>query len=239
MKNHEILIHGAKELGVSLSSKQVEQFEKYKDLLVCWNEKMNLTAITDDREIIIKHFLDCISSSAIFDYNKVAKLIDVGTGAGFPGMPLKITHPHIEVTLLDSLQKRLNFLQEVITQIGVQNIYTVHSRAEDGGQNPLYREQYDVCVSRAVANLTVLAEYCIPFIKKGGYFLAQKGPMVLDEIPESKKALSELGTSVVEVKQVQVPYSEATHYIVIMEKTKNTPPKYPRKAGVPAKSPIK
>ena len=239
MENKEILLQGAKEFGLNLSEAQLGQFLTFKELLLKWNEKMNLTAITEEKEIMVKHFLDSISSSVHFDFSKPMKLIDVGTGAGFPGVPLKIVHPSLEVTLLDSLNKRLNFLHTVIEDLGLKQVTTVHSRAEDAGSNSVHREQYDICVSRAVAHMAVLLEYCLPFIQVGGYFIAQKGPAIVEELKESAKALEQLGGEIVGVEEVKIPFSDLEHAIVIIKKIKSTPTKYPRKAGTPSKSPLK
>ncbi|MCQ2500430.1 MAG: 16S rRNA (guanine(527)-N(7))-methyltransferase RsmG, partial [Lachnospiraceae bacterium] len=174
MKDLTVFNKGLEQLGIELSDQQKEQFLKYYDLLIEWNSFMNLTGITEFQEVIVKHFLDSLSLVKAIQIKDGQKLIDVGTGAGFPGIPLKIAYPGLKVTLLDSLKKRLNFLDEVISQLGLTDIETVHGRAEDAGKNPLYREKYQLCVSRAVANLSSLSEYCLPFVEKNGYFISYK-----------------------------------------------------------------
>ena len=234
MKN--ILIEGASKLGVEINDKQTAQFCEYARLLKEWNEKINLTAITDDEGIATKHFLDSIT--AILTNKIKGRMIDVGTGAGFPAIPIKIAKPEIEVTLLDSLNKRLNFLNEVCTSLGLENIRTVHSRAEDGGKNPQHREKYDVAVSRAVANMSVLCELCLPFVKVGGYFLALKGPLADEELDGARRAITILGGEVEDVISVDIPFTELNHKIIIVKKVRHTPMQYPRKAGIPTKTPI-
>ncbi len=226
-------------MKVLLSQKQIEQFMKYKQLLLEWNQKINLTAITEEREIILKHFADCVSIVSAMSFPRGASVIDVGTGAGFPGIPLKIVCPEIQVTLLDSLQKRLIFLQEVIQQLALTGVSCVHSRAEDSGKEKEYREKYDYCVSRAVANLAVLCEYCLPFVKVGGIFLSLKGPDVEQEVQQSQKAIKVLGGEITEIKQVVIPNTELQHKIVFIKKVQQTPIQYPRKAGKVLKNPIK
>lgn len=238
MNNLKILTEGAAKLGLTLSEYQVNQLVKYKDLLLEWNEKMNLTAITDEKEVMIKHFLDALSCATVGQINENAKIIDVGTGAGFPGIPLKIYFPNVTLTLLDSLNKRINFLKTVCESIGLKNIQFVHGRAEDFGINKQHREQYDIAVARAVAELNVLSEYCLPFVRVGGYFVCQKGPSIHEEIERGKKAIEALGGRIVDRKDVVLPFSEITHNIVIIEKVKNTPTKFPRKAGTPSKNPL-
>lgn len=225
-------------MKILLNQRQIEQFMKYKQLLLEWNQKINLTAITEDREIILKHFVDCISIISVMPFPKSASVIDVGTGAGFPGIPLKIVCPEIQMTLLDSLQKRLIFLQEVIQQLALSKISCVHSRAEDGGKQKEYRENYDYCVSRAVANLAVLCEYCLPFVKLGGMLIAFRGPDAEQEVQQSQKAIKVLGGEVIEIKQIVIPNTELQHKIVFIKKMQQTPIQYPRKAGKALKNPI-
>lgn len=227
------------EMGVSLDEKQLEQFMTYLSLLLEWNEKMNLTAITEKREVVLKHFADCLSLVPQTEWQAGMKVIDVGTGAGFPGIPVKIACPDVEMTLLDSLQKRIGFLQEVGAQLGLSGVEYVHSRAEDGGQNPDYREQFDLCVSRAVANLAVLAEYCLPFVKVGGRLAALKGPDAEAEVAAAKGALEKLGGRLVEIRDVAIPHTDLSHKLVFIEKVKETPKKYPRNAGKIRKDPLK
>ena len=233
-----MLVQGSKELGIVLSDEQVSQFYQYYQELVTWNQKMNLTAITEEKEVIVKHFLDCLTPAVNFDFTTCKTLIDMGTGAGFPGIPLKIAYPHLKITLVDSLQKRIHFLQEVTKGLGLENVECVHGRAEELGQNSIYREQYDLCVSRAVSHLSVLYEYTLPFIKTGGVFLALKGPNVKEELEEGKKALQVLGGQWKQTWIISLPYSDITHSIIQIKKARHTPTQYPRKAGKPSKSPI-
>jgi 16S rRNA (guanine527-N7)-methyltransferase len=235
----ELLIKASDELGINLNETQINQFLLYKKLLLEWNEKINLTAIIDENEIILKHFVDCLSIGAVYNIAPNTRIIDVGTGAGFPGVPIKIAYPEVNMTLLDSLNKRITFLDELSLQLGLENVNLVHARAEDGGQNKLYREKYDLCASRAVANLAVLAEYCLPFVAVTGHFVALKGPDVEEELNESKVAIKKLGGEIIDVKKVKIPYSDINHSIVIIRKIRQTPSQYPRKAGKVSKEPIK
>ena len=233
----ELLKTSAGKMGIELSQSQLEKFDLYKKLLLEWNEKMNLTAITDDEGIAIKHFADSISVLPLIE-NKNASLIDVGTGAGFPGLPLKIAHDGFKVTLLDSLNKRINFLEEVKKELGIINLECIHSRAEDGGRNADLREKFDYCVSRAVARLSVLSEYCMPFVAVGGYFISLKGPDAAEELAEAQKAISVLGGKVEKVVEITISESDLKHCAVVIKKIKSTPKAYPRKAGTAAKKPI-
>lgn len=232
------LIEGAKVLNVELTDKQADQLMRYKELLVEWNEKMNLTAITEDMEVITKHFLDCLTVQSSIDLAQVKSLVDVGTGAGFPGLVLKIAFPNVHITLIDSLNKRLKFLQHVIDELGLTGIECVHGRAEDLGKNKAYREQFEVCASRAVANLAVLSEYTLPFVKKGGYLIALKGQKLDEELAEGEKAITILGGTIDKLVDVAVPYTDLNHRIAKIKKVKETPKKYPRKAGEPTKAPL-
>jgi 16S rRNA (guanine527-N7)-methyltransferase len=233
------LLEGAKIYGIELNDTQVEQFIKYKDLLKEWNEKINLTAITEDEGIIKKHFIDSISilSSGIVKGN--ISVIDVGTGAGFPGIPIKIIMPSVRVVLLDSLNKRVNFLNTVISELGLSGIDTVHGRAEDFAKKESFRESFDVATARAVANLAVLSEYCIPYVKVGGHFIAMKGPAAQEELSESKNAIGTLGGKFSRIVETKIPEEELKHNLVIVEKISKTLDKYPRKAGQIEKKPIK
>lgn len=237
-KNIELLIEGAKEYGISLSDEQINKFSRYAQLIVEWNEKMNLTAITDQKDIVIKHFLDSLSMSTLVSENDKS-LIDVGTGAGFPGIPIKIIRKDIKVTLLDSLEKRIKFLKEVCVYLDLDNITQMHGRAEDFGANNIYREQYDIATARAVANLSVLLEYCLPLVKIGGIFVAMKGPDVNDEVKDAKKALDILGGKVEQIKSFILPNSDNERTLVVIRKYRQTPTNYPRKSGKPARQPIK
>lgn len=232
------LIEGAKVLNVELTDRQADQLMRYKELLVEWNEKMNLTAITEDMEVITKHFLDCLTVQSSIDLTQVKSLVDVGTGAGFPGLVLKIAFPNVHITLIDSLNKRLKFLQHVIDELGLTGIECVHGRAEDLGKNKAYREQFEVCASRAVANLAVLSEYTLPFVKKGGYLIALKGQKLDEELAEGEKAITILGGTIDKLVDVVVPYTDLNHRIAKIKKVKETPKKYPRKAGEPTKAPL-
>lgn len=225
-------------MGIGIDKNQTERFFKYKNLLLEWNEKMNLTAITDEREIILKHFADSVSILRFADF-RGKSVVDVGTGAGFPGIPLKIIFPDIKLLLLDSLNKRVNFLKNTVSELGFENVQCVHLRAEEGGQNTLFRENFDFCVSRAVANLSVLAEYCLPFVKIGGMFISLKGPDVGDEITDAKKAVKILGGEFLKVEKVDIPFTDITHTVIMIKKLRQTPVQYPRKAGKINKSPIK
>ncbi|SDL15411.1 16S rRNA (guanine(527)-N(7))-methyltransferase RsmG [Natronincola ferrireducens] len=234
-----LLQEGCNELDINIQEKQVNQMLKYKDLLLEWNEKMNLTAIEEEREVIIKHFLDSISCLKVQQLKNSGKVIDVGTGAGFPGIPLKAMFPQLKLTLLDSLNKRINFLKEVCLQLELQDVEFIHGRAEDYGQNKNHREVYDYAVARAVAPLNILVEYCLPFVKVGGFFICQKGKALDEELVEGEKAIKVLGGKVIDKKEIPLPFSDITHNILIIEKTGVTSTKYPRKAGKPTKDPIK
>lgn len=225
------------EIGIVLKEKQISQFYTYLELLLDWNEKMNLTAITVPDEIILKHFIDSMTIAKQIKEN--AKVIDVGTGAGFPGIPLKIMREDIAVTLLDSLNKRINFLNEVMNQLKLTKIQTIHSRVEEFGQNKKYREKFDYATSRAVANLSTLAEYLIPLVKINGICISMKGSNVEEEIQQSEKAISILGGKIETIEKFQLPKSDMDRNIILIRKVKSTPSKYPRKPGTPSKDPIK
>lgn len=225
-----------KEISIEFSNIQIERFYKYMNLLIEWNEKINLTAITEPKEIIIKHFID--SLTVLKDIKGKNTLVDVGTGAGFPGIPLKIMDEEIKITLLDSLNKRINFLNEVINQLDLKNIETIHSRVEDAGKNKKYRERFDIATARAVANLATLSEYMLPLVKVGGKSICMKGSEVSEELQNSKKAISILGGEIENIDNFQLPKSDMMRNIVIIKKVKNTPNKYPRKPGTPSKEPI-
>lgn len=239
MENKELLRKGLEAMGIALTKRQEEQFEAYKKLLIDWNTRMNLTAIIESEDIDCKHFLDCaVLIGWLKRAGEAKRMIDVGTGAGFPGLPVKILFPECHMTLLDSLAKRVSFLEEVARELSLSDVDCIHGRAEDFGKNPLYRETYDICVSRAVANCTVLSEYCLPFVKKGGYLLALKGPAAELEVKEAKNAITVLGGSVEEIKKVEVPFGDLTRYVVVIQKIQETPQKYPRKSGKALKNPI-
>lgn len=236
--NEQQFIAALKEKGIELSETQIAQFKKYFELLVEWNEKMNLTAITDLEGVYLKHFYDSISASFYFDFTKVTTVCDVGAGAGFPSLPIKICFPHLQVTIVDSLNKRITFLNHLSEELGLQNVQFVHARAEEFGQNAKYREQFEVVTARAVARLSVLSELCVPIAKEGGYFVALKAAAGPDELKDAKKAISTLGIQLKEEFAFLLPVEESERTLYIFDKIKSTPKKYPRKAGVPNKMPI-
>ena len=227
-----------KAMNITLSDKQIEQFLIYYEMLVEWNEVMNLTAITEYEEVMKKHFLDSITLNQAFDVTKECTVIDVGCGAGFPGLALKIAYPNLKITLLDSLNKRINFLNAVIDKLGLTDIETVHGRAEDFAKAGKLRETFDVAVSRAVANLSTLSEYCLPYVKVGGYFIPYKSEKVAEEIEAAGKALSILGGSLEKKIEFTLPDTDYYRNLLLIKKNKPTPNKYPRKAGLPSKEPI-
>lgn len=238
MTNVNTLIDGLSNFNITLTEDQVNKFVIYKNLLKEWNQKINITSIEDDEEIDIKHFLDSLTPINTGLFKENVKVIDIGTGGGFPGIPLKIYKEDIEVVLLDSLNKRINYLNEVIKSLNLTDISAVHGRAEDFGQNKDYREKFDIAVSRAVASLNILSEYCLPFVKVGGYFISMKGQDVEEEMKESTKAISVLGGRVEKKVDVAIPNSDITHSLIIIKKIKETPTKYPRSAGKPKKNPL-
>ena len=233
--------HGLEELNITLTDEQIEQFLQYYEMLVEKNKVMNLTGITEYEEVIQKHFLDSLSLIRVIPdiASQNLTVIDLGTGAGFPGIPLKIAFPDLEITLMDSLNKRILFLQEVIDALGLKKVSAIHGRAEEMASNAAHRQQYDLCVSRAVSNLAVLTEYCLPFVKKGGLFISYKSADSDAEIQEGKKAISILGGKLTSVDKFQLPDSDLGRALVCIKKVKDTPKKYPRKAGTPAKLPLK
>ena len=230
--------NGLTELGLNLSDFQLEQFMKYYELLVEWNSFMNLTAITEFEEVCTKHFLDSLSLCKALDCQKELSVMDIGTGAGFPGIPLKIAYPNLEITLLDSLGKRVKFLKEVIVQLSLEKIDAIHGRAEDFAKPDLLREHFDICVSRAVANLSSLSEYCIPYVKVDGFFISYKSEKIVEEMASARKAVDLLGGEFVKQVEFVLPNSDIYRNLVVIKKVKNTPKKYPRKAGLPTKEPL-
>lgn len=225
-------------MNIRLTDDQKSQFDLYYELLIEWNRVMNLTGITDYDEVNLKHFTDSLTISRIIDMAQINTLIDVGTGAGFPGIPIKIAFPHIKVYLLDSLNKRIKFLNEVIKKLGLKNIYAFHGRAEDFAKDRQYREKFDVCVSRAVANLSTLSEYCIPFVKTGAYFVSYKGGDSDEEVVRSEKAITLLGGEIENTDRFFLPDTDMGRTLIKIRKRKSTPNRYPRKAGIPSKEPL-
>lgn len=226
-------------LDIQLSDIQISQFIEYYEILISWNKVMNLTGITEYEEVVEKHFIDSLTIVNKMKLSDVNSVIDIGTGAGFPGIPLKIVYPHLKVTLLDSLNKRIKFLNEVIKKLELQCIETIHGRAEDFAKQNIYREQYDLCVSRAVANLSTLSEYCLPYVKVGGCFIPYKSGDVDQEIVDSKNAISILGGKVKEIYKFELPETDIKRSLIVINKIKTTAKKYPRKAGMPSKEPLK
>lgn len=224
------------EINVDITENQISKFYEYMNLLLEWNEKINLTAIVEPKEIILKHFIDSLTINKYIE--KASSIVDVGTGAGFPGIPLLIYRDDIKVTLVDSLNKRLIFLQEVINQLDLKNVKVIHSRVEDFGKNKNYREKFDIATARAVANLAVLSEYLVPLVKIGGKCICMKGSIIEDEIKQSENAFKILGTKKKLIEKFELPNSDMERNIIILDKIKNTPSKYPRKAGIPTKEPI-
>lgn len=224
--------------GIILSDQQLSQFYKYYEMLIEWNEKMNLTAITEFEEVIKKHFLDSLSIGRILKQDSSISILDIGTGAGFPGIPIKIAFPNTEITLMDSLNKRVNFLNEVIDTLGLEKIEALHGRAEDFAKKGMLRETFDICVSRAVANLSSLSEFCLPYVKAGGIFISYKSEKAMEEIDLSKNAVSILGGGNICCDTFLLPGTDFSRTLVKIEKIKETPAKYPRKAGTPVKQPL-
>ena len=227
----------SKKINTQLNDEQITKYFKFMNLLLEWNEKINLTAITEFNDVILKHFIDSMTVLKYIE-NK-SSIIDVGTGAGFPGIPIAIMKNDIKITLLDSLNKRINFLNEVSHELNINNIETIHGRAEELGQNKKYREIYDIAVSRAVANMTTLSEYLIPFVKVGGICICMKGPDIQQEMEQAKFAIKELGGEILNIEEFVLPDSDIERNIAIIKKIKQTPSKYPRKSGMPSKMPIR
>ncbi|ARD58163.1 16S rRNA (guanine(527)-N(7))-methyltransferase RsmG [Bacillus safensis] len=236
--NIEQFTAALEEKGITLSPVQLEQFETYFRMLVEWNEKMNLTSITEKEEVYLKHFYDSISAAFFIDFHKVTTICDIGAGAGFPSIPLKICFPHLHVTIVDSLQKRITFLNELAKGLNLQDTTFYHDRAETFGQRKEKRESYDLVTARAVARLSVLSELCLPLVKKKGLFVALKASAADEEMQAGKKAVTVLGGEVVEKHSFVLPLEESERNIIVIEKKKQTPKKYPRKPGTPNKSPI-
>ena len=234
--NLEKFKSGLKKLNISLSDEQIQQFLDYYEILVETNKVMNLTAITEFDEVIEKHFLDSLSLCQVYNLNCEIKILDMGTGAGFPGIPLKIAFPEIDLVLADSLNKRIKFLEDVLVKLQIKKGKALHARAEEMGHNREYREQFDLCVSRAVANLSSLSEYCIPFLKEGGKFISYKSGEIDEEVNQAQRAIKILGGKVEEIYKFDL-YEQKRSFVII-KKEKKTPKNYPRKAGTPTKSPL-
>ena len=239
MNFQHLMTEAAKDVDMDLTDKQYEQFIKYMRLVQEWNQKINLTTIIEDEEFIKKHFIDSIKAFKSNELKEAKTLIDVGTGAGFPGLPIAIMNENIQVTLLDSLNKKINFLNLVVDELGLKNVKTIHSRAEDGANNKDLREKFDIAVSRAVANMAVLSEFCLPYVKVQGCFIALKGPAVEDELKDCRNALGVLGGKLKEVIKVDIEDTDLKHNIVVVNKIKECPLSYPRKAGSITKKPLK
>ena len=234
----EVLIKAATEYSLSLTEEQLTRFSQYFEILIEWNQKINLTAITDPNEVAVKHMIDSLSCYDKIIFKNGAKIIDVGTGAGFPGLPLKIYRPDLKLTLFDSLNKRILFLKEVAEKLEISDIEFIHSRAEDGGKNKQFREAYDIAVSRAVARLSILSELCLPFVTVGGFFIALKGSQYIQEIKESTSALRMLGGEIEKIENIKLPGLDDVRAVVYIRKIKKTLPAYPRRPGIAEKNPL-
>lgn len=239
MSNNENLMSIAKEMKIELTDKMCADFDVYKEMLKEWNEKINITAIRDDYEIDLKHFADSLTPLLTNLIKDNMSIIDIGTGGGFPGLPLKIYNRSLKVSLLDSLNKRIIFLNEIIKELDLINVEAIHARAEEFSRKEEYREKYDICLSRAVASLDTLCEYCIPYVKEGGYFISMKGPTPDEEIASSKKAIKELGGVLEDTIRLTLPNTGMERTLILIKKIKKTPSKYPRGGGKPKKMPIK
>lgn len=233
----KIFIEEAQKIDIVLKRDQIEKFYKYMELLIEWNEKINLTAITNEKDILVKHFLDSLTIQKYL--GEATNIVDVGTGAGFPGIPIKIVNPNLKVVLVDSLNKRINFLQEIIKELELDNIVVIHARAEDLGQNRKYREKFDVVTSRAVANMSVLSEYLLPLVKIDGRCICMKGSDIQEELENSKYSINLLGGEIEKVDKFDLSDENIGRNIIVIKKLKNTPALYPRKAGIPTKKPLK
>lgn len=236
--NSDKIITYYKNMGLNISEKQAQQLKMFYELTVEWNEKINLTSITEEEDFLVKHYLDSSLVARHLDMNGIKHIIDVGTGGGFPGIPLKILYPHLKVTLLDSLNKRINYLRLVCETLELTDVECLHGRAEDIGQNLKYREQFDCCVSRAVSDLSVLSEYCVPFIRVGGQFIAYKALESDEEISKAQNAIEILGGKVERIIKDAIPNTSIERKLVFISKIRKTNKKYPRKSGTPTKSPL-
>ena len=238
MKQNDPLRDSLDKMKIQYNDEQIEQFRSYYELLTEWNKKINLTAITGYEDVVRKHFIDSILICSLLDLNKDIRIIDVGTGAGFPGIPIKILNPDCRIVLLDSLNKRVRFLETVVDELGLDNVECIHGRAEDVSREKKYRASFDLSVSRAVANLSTLCEYCIPFLKKGGMFVSYKSDKADDEINGSENAVRTLGSEITSVKEITLPETDIVRKFVMITNTKQVSNIYPRKAGIPAKDPL-
>ena len=236
---YNLLVEKMNGIHVKLNDRQLQQFHRFYEMLVEWNKVMNLTGITEYDEIVEKHFVDSLSIVNVFELERINRVLDVGTGAGFPGIPIKIVFPHLEVVLLDSLNKRIKFLDAVIDELEIKKISTIHGRAEDFAKPGQLREQYDLCVSRAVANLSVLSEYCLPYVKVGGKFISYKSEKIVEEMKDAEYAIQVLGGRIGEQVSFTLPDSDLFRNLFVVEKCDLTPAKYPRKAGMASKKPLK
>ncbi len=234
----DFLRENLKKIGCEPSDLQCEQLNNFHKILCEWNEFMNLTGITEYNEVVIKHFVDSLAVNCVYSFKKTDRVVDIGTGAGFPGIPLKIMYPDTRFTLLDSLNKRIKFLDEVIRINSLDGIETLHGRAEDYARDKNYREVFDVCVSRAVANLSTLSEYCLPYVKVGGVFISYKAGLLDEELKASERAIKLLGGEINEVHKLTLPDTDIDRTFVVIKKTAATSKKYPRKAGLPSKEPL-
>ncbi len=232
----DLMIEYGKEINIVFTEEQLQKFYQYMNMLIEWNEKINLTAIVEPKEIIIKHFIDSLTIVKFIEQDKF--VIDIGTGAGFPGIPIKIVRQDLNITLLDSLNKRINFLNEVINNLGLKNITAIHARIEEFAKNKQYRETYDVATSRAVANLTTLSEYMLPMVKVKGTAICMKGAEIKEETSKSKNSIKLLGGKINKIEELTLPKSDYKRNLIIIDKISQTPNKYPRKPGIPSKDPL-
>ena len=228
----------ATEYGLNLTEDQISAFNKYYELLYEWNKKINLTAITEPKDVAIKHMVDSLSCFKADLFKENTSLIDVGTGAGFPCLPLKIFYPSLKLTLLDSLNKRVKFLQLVVDELGLKDVEVIHARSEEAARNKKYREKFDLATARAVARLPIICEYCLPFVKDGGTFIALKGRQYEEEATQAQKAIKVLGGEIADIMPVKLPEIDDKRAVIYIKKIKSTPKTYPRKAGTPERNPI-
>ncbi|HHV71060.1 MAG TPA: 16S rRNA (guanine(527)-N(7))-methyltransferase RsmG [Clostridia bacterium] len=238
MKLEQLILAGAENLGLDLSEHQLAQFRLYYEFLSEWNKKINLTALVGEEEVAEKHFLDSLTCALVKNFNSSGDLVDIGTGAGFPGLPLKIAYPQLNLVLVDSLQKRTVFLKEIVEKLGLENVKIYWKRAEEFGKEKKHRESYEQCTVRAVAQLPVLLEYCLPILKVGGILIAQKGNECSEEIFKSEKALTLLGGEIVDVQEVKLPRSGLLRKLIVVKKIHPSPEDYPRRPGIPNKRPL-